>query len=132
MKYILLCIVLSAVGVICGLIFGIRWSINWCANQLENYMKFMTNDLTEIVQWDLDKPDTLVPYLGAYEEYTHANIIIYLIPDETKSACFDFSKWETHNIIGETITAPNIEEENFGIIPDVTLYKFEEGLCYWL
>ena len=132
MKYILLCAALFAAGIICGLFFGIKWSINWCANELNNYMKSMTNELTENDQWDLDKPDTLVPYLGAYEEYPHVTMMVHLIPGETKSAYFDFSKWETHNIIGEIVTTPSVKEEDIGIVPNVTLYKFEEGLCYWL
>lgn len=129
MKYILLCIALFCGGVIIGLYLGVQYAFNWFTR---HYGNFIPNELKEIAQWDTDNPNSLVPYLGPYEKYEHANILVHQFPHETKSACYDFSRWETHKVIGVIVTAPEFEEEAIGIVPDKTVYKFEGGLSYWL
>lgn len=48
---------------------------------------------------------------------------------------FDFSRYEDIGIIGFILQSPNVnqgEEETVGLVPNQTVYKFEDGTMLWV
>ena len=70
-----------------------------------------------------------------YDKYKEEEYLCTLFISNQKIAsngmCFDFSKYETNNIIGIIVYNEELEDNSFSILPNQKVYKMKDGSYEW-
>lgn len=80
-----------------------------------------------------DNPKQVLNYY--YDKYKEEEYLCTLLISNQKiasnSICFDFSKYETNNIIGIIVYNEELEEDILSILPNQKIYKMKDGSYEW-